>query len=195
MDPQALSGGFSDAPVQSAKAFRAALDALARPGTVQQIGGASAPAPASAAAASLLLTLCDAETPLHLAGAHDCAALRDWVTFHIGAPLVGAAEAAFALGDWQALMPLDRFAIGTAEYPDRAATLIVERDSLTAEGATLRGPGIKETAALNLPETAAFARNRMLFPLGLDFYFTCGAQIAGLPRTTRVDAAPMTEPV
>jgi alpha-D-ribose 1-methylphosphonate 5-triphosphate synthase subunit PhnH len=37
-----------------------------------------------------------------------------------------------------------------------------------------------------LPETAAFADNRALFPLGLDFIFTCGADVAALPRTTEV---------
>ncbi|MEO0766502.1 MAG: phosphonate C-P lyase system protein PhnH, partial [Pseudomonadota bacterium] len=32
----------------------------------------------------------------------------------------------------------------------------------------------------------AFQRNAMLFPLGLDFMFTSGAQIAALPRSTKV---------
>ncbi|WP_163851210.1 phosphonate C-P lyase system protein PhnH [Pseudooceanicola aestuarii] len=186
MSADALRGGFSDAPAQSARAFRAALEGLARPGTVQVLADlASAPAPTSPAAATLLLTLCDQTTPLHLAGDHDCAPLRDWVTFHTGAPLTGAADAVFALGAWDALTPLDRFAIGTAEYPDRSATLIV--DGWPAlRNVTLRGPGLKGDGPARLPEVTAFRDNRALFPLGQDFYFTEGARLWALPRSTEV---------
>jgi len=189
MRDEVLTGGFHDAPVQAARAFRAALNALARPGRIEAIHGATAPVPVSPAAATLLLTLCDAETPLHLAGAHDTQAVRDWVAFHIGAPLVEAGDAMFALGSWAALDPLERMRIGTPEYPDRSATLIVEIDRLTAEGARLTGPGIETEARLSLPETAAFAANRALFPLGCDFFFTAGDHLAALPRTTIVEDA------
>lgn len=189
MRDDVLTGGFNDGPVQSARAFRAALSALARPGRIETVDGGAAPAPVSIAAATLLLTLCDAETPLYLAGAHDTDAVRDWVAFHIGAPIVEAGAAMFALGRWEALAPLDRFSIGTPEYPDRSATLIVETDSLAAEGARLTGPGIKTDAALSLPETPAFTANHALFPLGLDFFFTAGNALAALPRTTIVEDA------
>ena len=64
-----LSGGFRDAPTQSARAFRGILDALSRPGTIQTLSGpVTPPAPLSQAAATLLLTLADTTTPLHLAG-------------------------------------------------------------------------------------------------------------------------------
>ena len=186
METRMLEGGFADAPVGSAHAFRAAMQAMARPGRIEAIRGGSGPAPLSEAAATLLLTLCDPETPVHLAGAHDTDDIRGWITFHTGAPLVGAGAAVFALGTWEALAPLDRFAIGTPEYPDRSATLIVEMADLTPAGATLRGPGIRETAQLSLPEEMAFARNAALFPLGLDFFFTCWRSLAALPRTTKV---------
>lgn len=187
MTPDALFGGFADAPVQSAHAFRAALEALSRPGTICRLQGAIPPAPLSVAAGVLLLTLCDGTTPVHLAGAHDCVALRDWITFHCGAPLVGAEAASFAVGSWSALHPVTRFAIGQPDYPDRAATLIVEMPALEAKGARLRGPGIKGTARLSLPETAAFIANRAAFPLGFDCFFTAGDGVAGLPRSTHVE--------
>ncbi|MEM6440894.1 MAG: phosphonate C-P lyase system protein PhnH, partial [Pseudomonadota bacterium] len=95
-------------------------------------------------------------------------------------------RAMFALGAWEDLMPLFASPVGTPSHPDRSATLIVERADLRAEGATLTGPGIKDRAALSLPETAAFQANRRLFPLGLDFIFTCGDRLAALPRTTEV---------
>lgn len=182
----ALTGGFADAPREAARAFRAAMTALARPGRIETIQGATGPAPMSGAAAALLLTLADPETPLWLAPAFDTPDVRDWVAFHIGAPLAAARDATFALATWDEVAPLDRFRIGEPEYPDRSATLIVETDRLAPEGAHLSGPGIRDSHRLNLPEIAAFQSNAALFPLGLDFFFTTGNRIAGLPRTTRV---------
>ena len=92
----------------------------------------------------------------------------------------------FALGDWEGLQPIARFQKGTPEYPDRSATLIVEVGTLAVAGAVLSGPGIESQARLSLPEVAAFQANRAVFPLGLDFFFTCGSEVAGLPRSTRV---------
>ncbi|MFC4667196.1 phosphonate C-P lyase system protein PhnH [Seohaeicola nanhaiensis] len=186
---EALSGGFDTPSVQSALAFRAAMTAMARPGRIETLAGAAAPAPVSPAAAVLLLTLCDAETPVFLAGAHDRDAVRAWLAFHCGAPLVARrAEAMFALGRWETLAPVADFPAGTPEYPDRAATLIVEVDELHPEGAGLSGPGILGTARLSLPEVAAFRANHARFPLGFDSFLTCGNRIAGLPRSTRVEA-------
>jgi alpha-D-ribose 1-methylphosphonate 5-triphosphate synthase subunit PhnH len=187
MNSIALRGGFDDVAVQSAYAFRACLEALARPGSLQTISGAKPPAPLSPAAGAVVLTLCDGTTPLHLAGAYDCALLCDWITFHCGAPLVAAEHATFALGDWCALAPLSRFARGLPDYPDRSATLIVEMPELVAFGARLSGPGIAKTALLSLPETAAFQANRAMFPLGFDCFFTCANHVAGLPRSTQVE--------
>jgi alpha-D-ribose 1-methylphosphonate 5-triphosphate synthase subunit PhnH len=188
MTASALSGGFADAPVESARAFRAVLEVMAQPGTIRRVAGARPPAPLSLAAGVVLLTLCDGTTPLHLAGESDRPDVRDWVAFHLGAPLSGPEEAAFALGRWEALQPVSRFRIGQPDYPDRSATLIVECDRLVNQGPALTGPGIETAAWLNLPETAAFRANRALFPLGFDTILTAGDRLAGLPRSTRVEA-------
>jgi alpha-D-ribose 1-methylphosphonate 5-triphosphate synthase subunit PhnH len=183
----ALSGGFADAPIDAARAFREVLEAMARPGKVRQVGGAAPPAPLSVAAGAVLLTLVDPTTRLHLAGAADCADVRGWVAFHLGAPLVRAEDADFALGTWEALQPVTRFRIGQPDYPDRSATLIVEMGRLVNHGPALAGPGIELVDWLNLPETAAFRANRALFPLGFDTILTAGNRLAGLPRSTRVE--------
>ena len=188
MRAEALSGGFTDAPIQSARAFREILEAMARPGSIHGVAGANPPMPLSPAAGTVLLTLCDSTTPLFLAGDADCPDVRDWVAFHIGAPIVAAEKAAFALGQWDDLQPVSRFSVGLPDYPDRSATLIVEQDRLTNHGPALTGPGIETAALLNLPETAAFRANRALFPLGFDAIFTSGDRIAALPRSTRVEA-------
>jgi len=183
-----LSGAFADPATEAARAFRAILDAMARPGRIVAVAGATAPAPASPALAAVLLTLADDTTPVHLAGAHDTPAVRDWLRFHAGAPLAGRGAAVFAVGTWSSLAPLGDYALGTADYPDRSATLIVEMDSLTPHGARLTGPGIETEARLSLPDLAPFQANAARFPLGLDFILTCGDQLAALPRTTRVEA-------
>ena len=186
-DGAGLVGGFADPARDAAHAFRAAMEAMARPGSLHQVPGTLPPSPLSQAAGALLLTLVDADTPLHLAGAADNAAVRRWVAAQTGAPHVGPEGAAFALGSWPALCPIDRFPAGTPDYPDRSATLIVEMAELANRGARLTGPGIAREAALNLPEIDAFAWNEGRFPLGLDIFFCAGRTIAALPRSTRVD--------
>lgn len=189
MQETALSGGFAEAPQQSASAFRAAMNAMARPGAIEQVQGAMPPAPMSVAAGVLALTLLDGETPVYLAGALDCPDVRDWITFHTGAPFAGREFCTFAFGAWSDLMPLAGYPIGTSEYPDRSATLIVEVPELTTQGATLRGPGIKDVAHLSVPEVPALQANARQFPLGLDFFFTCDDLLAAVPRSTKLETA------
>lgn len=186
MQAQPLSGGFADPAIASATAFRQVMEAMARPGTIHTITGAVPPAPLSPATGAVLLTLCDPDTPVHLAGPLACDAVRTWVAFHTGAPIVRPSRCMFAVGAWDDLMPLSAYQIGTPQYPDRSATLIVQAERLEQTGATLSGPGIKETHALSLPEIEAFQQNAGHFPLGLDFIFTNGDCMAALPRTTIV---------
>jgi alpha-D-ribose 1-methylphosphonate 5-triphosphate synthase subunit PhnH len=186
MDATALQGGFSDPAIESARAFRAILNAMARPGLVAQVSGVLPPAPLSVAGGVALLVLADGTTPVHLAGACDVAAVRDWVRFHTGAPLVAAEAAVFAVGAWAALQPLARFPLGTADYPDRSATLIVEVAAHFPATRRLTGPGIATAIELALPGEVGVNAGR--FPLGLDVILTSGAEIACLPRSTKVEA-------
>jgi alpha-D-ribose 1-methylphosphonate 5-triphosphate synthase subunit PhnH len=185
-DPGILGAGFKDAPTEAAHAFRAALNAMARPGRIETLPRVTPPAPLSPAAGALILTLCDFETALYLAPGHDGDAVKRWVLFHTGARLTGAAEADFALGTWADLQPLTPYRRGTAEYPDRSVTLIVDSDRIYADRHRLTGPGIQTDALLRLPETEAFIANRRLFPRGFDCYFTAGTALAALPRSTRI---------
>lgn len=186
MGAAVYAGGFADAPRDAAHAFRAAMNVMARPGEIRELSGAVPPAPLSVAQGALILTLADPETGLFLAGAADCQDVRAWITFHTGAPIVGREHADFAIGSWADLMPLDDYRIGTAEYPDRSTTLVAELPSLAQDGAVLRGPGIKDTARLTLPDVPALQRNAALYPLGFDCFFTSGTKVAALPRSTKI---------
>lgn len=181
-----LAGGFENPAIQSAHAFRTVMQAMARPGTLHDIVGAEPPAPLSTAAGSVLLTLCDTDTPVFLAGDAENADVRTWLAFHTGAPMTEPSQCMFAVGAWDDLLPLSSYSIGTPEFPDRSATLIVECSEINSSGTILRGPGIKSQTALSLPETEAFRSNHALFPLGLDFILASGTKLAALPRSTEV---------
>lgn len=185
MEQSSLSGGFTDPPHESAKAFRGIMRAMACPGTICDVAGAVPPNPLSVAAGTVLITLVDHDTGVNLAGPYNTPAVGDWIKFQTGARLVAPADAQFVMGHWEDI-DLSNLSVGTAEYPDRSATVIVDMPVLEASGATLKGPGIQNVVRLNLPDLETFQRNAALFPLGLDFMFTCGSQIAALPRSTKV---------
>lgn len=196
--PSVFEGGF-EAPVFDAQAaFRALMDAMARPGQAQPIAArATAPQPLGSVAAALALTLCDADTPVWLDSAMTGdGEVAQWLGFHTGAPMTtDPGEAAFAfVADPSALGALDRFAHGTQEYPDRSTTLIVQVDSLTdGPPLTLSGPGIKDRASIastDLPDrfAALWTANRALFPRGVDLVLAASDSLVGLPRTTQIES-------
>ena len=177
-------------------AFRAIMDATARPGSPQPITAApDAPAPLSGEAAAIVLTLFDQDTPVWLdEPLADAPDLADWVRFHTGAPMVRDPDlSAFALiGDPARLPALDRFNQGAADYPDRSTTLILQVASFE-EGETmvLTGPGIRgaqpfRAAPLPSDMPERIAANRSLFPRGVDLLLAAPQRIAALPRSVRL---------
>src|SRR3982074_2984021 len=74
-----------------------------------------------------------------------------WVKVPTRAPVIwdSAVPSFWLIGYPAHLPPLDRFAFGSNEYPDRSTTLILQVDSLT-QGTVfeLRGPGIDGMATL-----------------------------------------------
>jgi alpha-D-ribose 1-methylphosphonate 5-triphosphate synthase subunit PhnH len=194
----ALAPAFAD-PVDNAQAvFRAVMDAMARPGTAQTLAPALAPpAPLSRGAGAIALALLDYESPFWidetLAGQPDVA---QWLRFHTGAPIVrDTKDAAFAFFADPASVPdFESFALGTAEYPDRSTTLVLQVAHLSGtEVMNLRGPGIAGEGKLALSPcpadlVARLQSNHALFPRGLDLLFVTADAVAAIPRSTRVTA-------
>jgi len=191
-----LPPGFVDKVLSAQSTFRSVMDAMARPGSVQRIVPmAGAPGPMMRGTAAIALTLFDHDTPLWLdtrmAASSD---LVKWLKFHTGAPVVqDCSIASFALiSDGTALPPLDRFALGTSEYPDRSTTVIIQVDSLVSGRAfELRGPGIDGVATLqaSIKPFDLFERlrvNEALFPRGIDVVLVADDAVVAIPRTTRV---------
>lgn len=193
---EALLAGFADPVFDAQAVFRAALEALSYPGRVVQISRElAAPSPLDPASGALALALLDFETPLWLDEAARTGAAPGWLGFHTGAPTVAAPEEArFALAALgEALPPLDAFAQGDAEYPDRSATLILQVPSFDRGLRRIwRGPGIREIVPVGVDGLPArFWAERELsheiYPAGVDVFFTCGMALLGLPRTIRVE--------
>lgn len=195
LDLADIPPGFADPTLGSQAVFRRLMDAMARPGLIQDVSFApDPPSGLNRAAAAVGLTLFDFETPLWLAPEIRQGRASDWLRFHCACPLVDSPKAAaFAIvPDLAAAPALSEFNPGDAKYPDRSTTVIVQLPAL--EGGpvvTLEGPGIKGHRAF-APEGVADSfwaqvqANHERFQFGVDLIFTAGDQVAALPRSTRV---------
>jgi alpha-D-ribose 1-methylphosphonate 5-triphosphate synthase subunit PhnH len=191
-----LPTGFADKVLSAQSVFRSVMDAMARPGSVQRIRpAAGAPDGMMSGTAAIALTLFDHDTPIWLDQQMSARPeIARWLKFHTSAPVVADASiASFALvGDPGDLPPLDRFAFGSNEYPDRSTTLILQVESLTGGPAiALQGPGIDGTATLgaSIQPQDLFERlaiNAVLFPRGIDVVLVHDDAIVAIPRTTRL---------
>ncbi len=196
VNPDTFSGGFADPVFEGQSVFKAIMDGMARPGTIQTASPEIAPpAPLGSAAGAIALTLCDHETPVWLSAALAKSALPAWLAFNTGAPLGDKLEARFVFLEGGAMLSsFSQFASGNQEYPDRSATIVLEVEALEG-GSTLAlsGPGIKDVtfmSPIGLPES--FLRlwndNRAIFPRGADIILTSGKRFVCLPRTTKITA-------
>ncbi len=205
-----MGAGFAD-PVHGAQqVFRVLLGAMSEPGRVFALHDAAtdglAPAdadlwpPMGIALSATLLTLLDADTPVHLAGDLGSDDTRAWLRFHTGArdvATVAGMTVASACDVDAALW--DRLDLGTDDAPQSSATLFVEVDALSAEplaGAValkLRGAGIETSRNLAVAGLSpAFwhwrAALRSELPRGVDLVLLCGTRLAAIPRSTRIDS-------
>lgn len=194
MTIQNIRPGFDDPVMRSQSTFRKVLEAMSHPGRIVDIDNTpEGLVDLSPAATAVCLTLVDFETPIWL----DKKALSasDYLKFHCSCPITELSTAAqFAvIAAPQELTSFETFNLGSNEYPDRAATLIIEVESLSnAEGVTLTGPGIEHSAKLSVSGVSEnfwqqVQNNSALFPRGVDLVLTCGKQLAALPRTTQVE--------
>lgn len=194
--PLSIGRGFKDPVLGPQIVFRTVLDGLARPGRQMAVepGGVEGPTMLPAGVLSILLTLCDYETPVWMDETLRNAGLNTWLAFHCGAPLAHEPEdAAFALLCNRAGSPsLASFAQGDDRYPDRSATVVVLCDSFAGGMSwVLSGPGIEHQeviAPLGVhPDFLAQAQaNHAQFPRGLDILLVSPDGLIGLPRSTRL---------
>ncbi len=195
-----LGLGFGDEARGSQRVFRAALDALSRPGRIVTVEhDAQVPGGAQSASAALMLALLDSDCTLWLSPLLVQSGAAAWLRFHTGCQLVTESQQAqfvwVACGD--AMPELAQLRPGTDEYPDQSATVVLDVGSFNAAGAaqswTLKGPGIESETALAVdglaPDFAAqWSDNHARFPRGIDVYLAAASGLVGLPRSTHLTA-------
>lgn len=195
--PNIPAPGFPDPVRDAQRCFRRVLAAMSYPGRPQELADllSFAPRPLHASAAALCLTLFDIDTPVWLEGEFDTPEVRQFLSFHCGCPVAAhPGEAAFALMGIGRTERIDAFHIGTPEYPDRAATLLIQTASVCGGRPMFAsGPGIPDLQAFEIAGAEAeFWRRRAeinaAFPTGLDIVFVDPRHIVGLPRGVRVAA-------
>ncbi len=198
---QPIPAGFSRPVFESQGTFRAVLQAMSAPGRVVPMPvAAQGPRGWPGTMAALVLTLCDMDTPLWLdpaAASHE--ALR-FVRFHCGSPQASEPHAAAlaVILEPRDMPALHSFAPGTAEYPERSATVLVWSANLGHSGPgvqapAIQGPGIDGRGELPLhwlPEgfAAQWRANAGLFPCGVDVILAGPGAVVGLPRTVTMEA-------
>ena len=186
--------GFSDVAVQSAHAFRAIMQAMARPGRVLELGAdIVAPEPLLASTAAIALTLCDFQTPIWLAPELHNDKVTHYLRFHAGAPIMAEPDKAqFLFAKAGPMLPApDVLMQGTHEYPDRSATLIIQVEGFVPGAVALSGPGIRGSepfgvTGLSASFWAVMADNHAGFPVGIDVVFAAPGRVASLPRSTEI---------
>ncbi len=202
--------GFENPVEQSQQCYRYLLEGFSRPGRWASLGAINTPTSISSSLWTILLTLCDVETPVWLSPAMIAAddperhPLTTAIKFYTASPIVEiASQAQFALLTSADADLLKGLAIGTPEYPDRSATCLVDLSLGTAAntGAMLHlacsGPGFADIRTVSLPGLSsawlpAMQENRQLFPLGLDFIFCRQEEFLVIPRSTSLEAVKCT---
>ena len=186
-------------PIRDTQAtFRVILDALAWPGSVHQLPVEAMGAPVNPWAAAVLITMLDHETSLAWDGAAELEALAYFVQQRTAVAPASAATTDFILTDAAHLDPTlpERIRVGTLEYPDESATVVVLVESLESTnrviGLALSGPGVPEGKYIRVGASiTAFlmARNAVVagYPQGFDLLLIdAEGRLMGLPRTTAI---------
>lgn len=185
---------FAAAARESQAVFRAAMQALARPGELHALPEVAPFAVERARSAfALLAALADHEVCIAVTGgrADDAIAARLATGSRLVEPEV--AEYVLALSDDAALPALlDR---GTIETPEHGATLICAVEALGDEGTlvlSLQGPGVPgasraRVTGISRETFAARSAACESYPMGIDMFLVDRRGLCiGLPRTTVV---------
>lgn len=182
---------FTPAAKESQAIFRAALQALARPGRVYKLPQVrDFPRAEARYAYAVLAALADHEVSICVTGATEAEAT--FASLGTGARLAAVAEADYVLAlEDDATVPAS-LKRGELEVPEGGATLIARVEQLGAGPLCLllAGPGVLNAGELSvtgLSTETIGARNVACasYPLGIDvFLVDPDGRMAGIPRTT-----------
>lgn len=199
MNSIALQVGFKEPVTDAQQVFRSLLKAMSEPGVIEKLDQAEALDTLCPAGFASCLALLDAATKIFLNGSFATDLVAKNLSFHTGCRLTQTiSDADFVLCRADQLPQLDQLKLGSAEYPDRGCTLLVQVDQLSdtalPESAVLhlQGPGIPERRILSVVSLPAALISYLTerpdpFPLGLDIVLLADNAITAIPRTTLVE--------
>lgn len=175
-------------------AFRAVLDAMARPGRVRWLADiGQAEGGAWAGAIRVLEALVDRDVTFGFVGRDDRA--HELLLRGTGARHVPVREAAFVLASGQdAFAAVRQARIGQLDRPELGATVVIACEAVGSGPLAIdvRGPGVEQRTMLALsgvdPFTLdAFTQRNAAFPLGVDLVFAgSNGSVAALPRSSTI---------
>lgn len=172
-------------PASQQQIFRALMEAMARPGTVQDIRHSLDSAPAWRGVLASLL-----DTKTSFADCHNLLEDRDWPLFQAVQAAAEQADYLLCLGNAVAdISPR----VGTLSCPDQAATIVLNVESLGTGNTEIRlkGPGIRDVLSLQIDglekSWLTFRAENISFPLGIDLILVDHHQLAAIPRTTSLE--------
>ena len=190
--------GFQDLIHDSQSTFKTLLDALSRPGSVNEITAQlTPPSGLNVACAAACLNLFDLETQIWLQpGLGE--EIKSWLLFHTGCSFTeDTQQTDFAvIWDINNMPDLSQFKQGTPVYPEDSTTLLimVGRQEIdmpypSDKYPILSGAGIDGEITLDiiLPDSfwQQWQQNHDSYPLGVDVYFLFYHGVIGLPRTSQ----------
>ena len=186
--------GFKNSVHDSQSTFRTLLNALSRPGTINQVTTQlTAPSGLNLACAAACLTLLDLETQVWLQPELN-KEVKNWLLFHTGCRFTkDTNQADFAvIWDINNMPNLSQFKQGTPVYPEDLTTLLIIVGAIheypLQQMPILKGAGINKqiTIPINLSDRfwQQWQQNHDAYPLGVDIYFFCKNEVIGLPRTS-----------
>jgi len=198
VDLKHIHPGFKSVGEASQQIFRLTMQAFSRPGDLQIMEDYISSTPySSSAAIQILLAMLDSETSLMISNGAMSKELNTYLRFHTACNLTQQMNAAqFAYFNAGENMPqLSEMVIGSDEYPDQGATILIEVAELTvgtSTGVMISGPGIKDPKRIDVSGVSpTFWQERQAlqkeFPKGVDILFCRGLEFIGLPRSTKVD--------
>jgi alpha-D-ribose 1-methylphosphonate 5-triphosphate synthase subunit PhnH len=172
--------------------FRALLDAMSRPGTVERV-------PAGPADRAVVAALVDHEVSFHTADEKLAEALAAEGRYQPAPPAEAAVVHARDRPDWD-VRELRR---GSLREPSGGATVVYRVASLAAESESesaadgdgtavrLTGPGVpgERVAAVGLApgELTALAKAQSTYPRGVDAVFAADERLLAVPRSASVE--------
>ncbi len=179
---------------QEQRTFRALLDAMARPGTIQALPQAR---PADGAWGSALIVMqCLLDHEVTFAVEADDRSVHEQILRRTGARSAPLATADYVLADAaHALAAFEAAIEGDVEEPERSATVVVHVDAVGSGAlrAVLSGPGIQTVQplvldGLNVVALRALIERNAVYPTGIDTIFVDPqGRVACLPRSTRIE--------